>query len=57
MKLLVGNIVRHTDCKNRTQGRIVALSHARDIYLVLWEKNGTRWQDRHSRMVLRKAQR
>lgn len=57
MKLLVGNIVRHIDCKNRTQGRIVALSHARDTYLVLWEKNGTRWQDRHSRLVLRKVQR
>ena len=43
----VGHIVRHKESSK--VGRIVALSHARDEYLVLW---ADRTQSRHSRYVL-----
>ncbi len=43
----VGHIVRHRDTAQ--VGRIVALSHARDEYLVLW---ADRSQSRHSRYML-----
>ena len=45
--LRVGNTVRHTE--SGKLGRIVALSHARDEYLVLW---ADRTQSRHTRWVL-----
>ena len=45
--LRVGNTVRHTETGKL--GRIVALSHARDEYLVLW---ADRTQSRHSRWAL-----
>ena len=45
--LRVGNTVRHTETGKL--GRIVALSHARDEYLVLWA-DGT--QSRHTRWAL-----
>jgi len=43
----VGHIVRHRESSK--VGRIVALSHARDEYLVLWSD---RSQSRHSRYML-----
>lgn len=43
----VGHIVRHRESSR--VGRIVALSHARDEYLVLW---ADRTQSRHSRYML-----
>jgi hypothetical protein len=45
----VGHFVRHMS-NNKGTGRILALSHSRDEYLILWLSSGT--TSRHSRMAL-----
>ena len=45
----VGHFVLHMS-NNKGTGRILALSHSRDEYLILWLSSGT--TSRHSRMAL-----
>ncbi len=55
MKFRIKSKVTHVGCKSPHVGQIIALSHARDEYLVMWTQNGRRWQGRHSRLALKPA--
>ena len=49
-----GCLVTHVGMSSgRMTGRIVACSHARDRYLVLWTMGKERWQETHIRASLK----